>query len=92
MTGVEELTRPVFTENGAELAPCGIVTVAGTLAAELLELESETITPPAPAAPDSLIVPAPVRPLTMAEGLTEMLLKVAGAGSTVIPKVSFTPE
>jgi len=44
----------------AELEPCATVTEDGTLKAVLLELESETVTPPLPAAVVRLTVPDPV--------------------------------
>ncbi len=57
MTGVAALTVPAVTVKVAEVCPCGIVTVAGTLAAVVLELESDTVTPPLPAAAVRLTVP-----------------------------------
>ena len=83
---------PVFTVNVAEVEPCRIVTLDGTLAAVLLELESETATPPVPAAEVRLTVPVPDWPLTIVLGLTETLLSAAGIGLTVTPNVSLTPE
>jgi hypothetical protein len=93
VTGVEPVTLPVLTVNVAELAPCGTVTVAGTLAAVLLELESnsDTIAPPLPAAAVRLTVPVADCPLTMVLGLTDTLLKAPGSGVTVMPKVAFNP-
>jgi len=76
----------------AEAEPCGTVTLAGTLAAVVLELESDTTTPPDPAAEVRLTVPVPVRPLTIVLGLTETLLKTTGGGLTVTPNVLLTPE
>ena len=78
--------------NVAEVAPSGTVTVAGTLAAAVLELESDTVTPPVPAASVRVTVPLPVRPLMIVLGLTETLVKAGGGGLTVIPNVAFTPE
>ena len=80
------------TVNVAEVAPCGTVTVAGTLAAVAFELESDTATPPLPAASVRVTVPEPDRPLTIVLGLTETPLKPAGGGLTVMPNVAFTPE
>jgi hypothetical protein len=42
-----------------EVEPWGTVTLAGTLAAAVLELESATVTPPVPAAAVRLTVPVP---------------------------------
>jgi hypothetical protein len=53
------LTLPVATENVAEVEPAGTVMEAGTLAAVVLELESDTITPPLAAAVVRLTVPVP---------------------------------
>jgi hypothetical protein len=91
---VDAVTLLVLTANVAELAPGGTVTVAGTLTAELFELESksETAAPPAPAAAVRLMVPVPDWPPTMALGLTVTLLKAPGSGSTVMPNVAFAPE
>ncbi len=92
VAAVGELTLPAVTMNEAELEPDGIVTVEGTLAAAVLELESATATPPVPAVEVRLTVPEPVCPLTMVLGLTEILLRAGGGGLTVTPKVVFTPE
>jgi hypothetical protein len=89
---VEEVTLPAFTVNPAEVEPDGTVTVAGTLAAGALELESDTTSPPVPAGAVRLTVPAPVRPLIIELGLTDRLLRADGGGLTVIPNVAFTPE
>jgi len=58
----------------------------------LLELESETATPPVPAAEVRLTVPVPDWPLTIVLGLTETPLSAAGFGLTVTPNVLLTPE
>jgi hypothetical protein len=83
---------PVVTENVADVEPCGTVTLEGTLAAVVLELESDTATPPVPAAAVRLTVPVPDWPLTIVLGLTETLLSAAGGGVTVTPNVALTPE
>jgi hypothetical protein len=92
VTVKELITPPVLTVNVAEVAPCGTVTVAGTLAAAVSELESDTATPPVPAASVKVTVPVPVRPLMIELKLTERLLKAGGGGLTVTPNVAFTPE
>ena len=89
---VDELTVPAVTANVAEVKPCGIVTVEGTLAAAEFELDSETVTPPLPAAAVRLTVPVPVWPLTIVPGLIARLLSAAGGGLIVTPNVAFTPE
>jgi hypothetical protein len=83
---------PAVTVNVAEVEPAGTVTLEGTLAAVALELESDTATPPVPAASVRATVPVPVWPLTIVLGLTEMLLRAAGGGLMVTPKVVLTPE
>jgi hypothetical protein len=88
---VDEVTVPAVTANVAEVEPCGTVTLEGTLAAAVLELERDTATPPVPAADVRVTVPVPDCPLTIVLGLTETLLKAAG-GLMVTAKVSFTPE
>ena len=78
--------------NVAEVDPAGTVTLAGTLAAVPLELESVTTAPPVPAAAVRVTVPVPVWPLTIVLGLTETLLSAASGGVMVTPNVAFTPE
>jgi hypothetical protein len=59
VTSVELLTLPAVTGKVAEVAPDGTLTLAGTLATAALELESDTATPPLPAAEVRLTVPVP---------------------------------
>lgn len=68
------------------------MTEAGTAAAEVLELESETETPPLPAADVRVTVPVAVPPLAIVLELTERLLSATAGGLTVIPKVVLAPE
>jgi len=83
---------PAATRKVAEVAPCGTITLEGTLAAEVLELESATETPPVPAAAVKLTVPVPDWPLTIVLGLTETALKAGGGGVMVTLDVMLTPE
>lgn len=76
----------------ADVDPAATVTLAGTVAALVFELESDTVTPPVPAASVRLTVPVPVRPLIIVVGLTETLLRAAGGGLTVTPNVVVAPE
>jgi hypothetical protein len=82
----------VVTINVAAVEPAGTVTEDGTLAAVVLELESDTTTPPLAAAVVKLTVPVPDWPLTIVLGLTEMLLSAGGTGLTVTPNVTLVPE
>ena len=86
-----ELTVPAVTVNVAEVDPCGMVTVAGTLAAVEFELESDTVTPPLPAAAVRLTVPVPDWPLTIVLGLTDMLLSAAAGGLIVTANLALAP-
>jgi len=87
---------PAVTVNAADAEPCGIVTVAGTLAAAL-ELDSD-MTAPGPAGPVRLTVPAPDPPLTMMFGLTAIPLNTTfadvdgGSGLIVRLAVTLVPE
>jgi hypothetical protein len=78
--------------NVADVEPCATVTLEGTLAAVVLELEIDSATPPVPAAAVRLTVPVPDWPLTIVLGLTETLLSAAGGGLTVTPNVTLAPE
>ncbi|HTR39656.1 MAG TPA: hypothetical protein VMH80_27470 [Bryobacteraceae bacterium] len=92
VTDVAELTVPAVTVKVAEVCPCGTVIEAGTLAADVLELESATETPPLPAADVSVTVPVAVPALAMVLEFTERLLRAGGGGLTVTPKVLLTLE
>lgn len=94
MAGVDALIMPAVTVKVPEIAPCATVTLAGTLAAPVLELESETVAPPVPAAVVKLTVPVAVLPLTIVLGLTDTLLSAAdaGGGLMVTPDVTLAPE
>jgi hypothetical protein len=80
------------TVNVTVVAPAGTVTLEGTLAAAVLELASDTTTPPVPAAVVRVTVPVPVWPLTIVLGLTETLLRAPGNGLMVTMNVAFTLE
>ena len=82
----------MLTVNVAEVEPAGTVTLEGTVAAAVLELDSDTVAPPVPAAAVRVTVPLPVWPLTIVLGLTETLLNAAGGGVMVTPNVVLTLE
>jgi len=92
VTGVAADTVAVLTVKVADVEPCGTVTVTGTPAAMVFELESETLTPPLPAAAVRVTVPVPDCPPMITLGLTEMLLSAATGGLMVRPNVLLTPE
>ena len=92
VTAVELLTVPAVTRKVCVVVPCGTVTDAGRVAAFVLELVSVTVAPGGAAAPDNVRVPAPVVPLTIVDGVTTRLLGTTGAGLTVTPVVTLTPE
>jgi hypothetical protein len=50
-------TTPALTGKLADVEPCGRVSVAGTLATAVLELESDTVMPPTPAGDVRVTVP-----------------------------------
>ena len=81
---------PAVTVNVADVDPAGTVTLEGTLAAVLSELESDTTTPPVPAAAVRLTVPVPDWPLTIVLGLTETLLRAA-CGAIYVNAVARLP-
>ena len=57
VTGVDAVTALVLTVNVALLAPAATVTLAGTVAVDVLLLERETAAPPVSAGPLSVTVP-----------------------------------
>jgi len=92
VTGVDAVTALVFTVNVALLAPETTVTLAGTVAVDVL-LERETAMPPLGAGPLSVTVPVEVcaPPVTLV-GFSVSEERVGGAcGSTVSEAVLVTP-
>ena len=91
---VEKRTKDVFTGNVALVAPAGMVTLEGTLAAPLL-LASATCAPPAGAGPLSVTVPVEdCKPPMTLVGLSvseERAGGGGGAGVTVSEAVLVTP-
>jgi hypothetical protein len=90
MLGV--LVLPLLIGKVADIDPCGTVTLAGTVTAVEGEPESDTATPPAPAAEVSVIVPVADWPAAIELGATETLLRAGGVGLIVTPPVTVTPE
>ena len=71
---VETLTGNVVTVKVALLAPAATVTLAGTVAADVLLLVSDTIAPPLGAGPVSVTVPCEGLPPTTVLGFSATLL------------------
>ncbi|HEV8636851.1 MAG TPA: hypothetical protein VG370_21745 [Chloroflexota bacterium] len=83
VTGVDAPTALVVTVNVALVAPAAIVTLAGTLAAAALLLESDTAAPPLGAAALKVTVPVEELPPTTLVGLTVTAASAAdGGGAT----------
>lgn len=59
VSGVELVTVFAVTVKVAEVEPCATVTVAGTVAAVVFELDRDTTAPPEPAGVVSVTVPVP---------------------------------
>ncbi len=91
VTGVEVPTALVVTVNVALVLPPATVTLAGTVAAEVLLLDSDTATPPAGAALLSVTVPWEVLPPTTLVGFSVTELNAGEATVTVRVEVLVTP-
>jgi hypothetical protein len=81
VTAVDALTVVVVTVNVALVAPAATVTLAGTVAAAVLLLESDTSAPPLGAADVKVTVPVEPFPPTTLEGLTATDDNVAAEGA-----------
>jgi hypothetical protein len=86
------VTLPAVSVKLADVAPCATVVVAGTLPAAVLELESDTTTPPAGAGEVRVTVPVPAWPLRIVLGTIETLLSAAGGGLIATLAVRLIPE
>ena len=86
------VTLPAVSEKLAEVAAWATVTVAGTLPAAGLELESVTTIPPAGAGAVSVTVTVPAWPLIIVLGVIVTLLSAGGGGLIVTLAVLLTPE
>lgn len=88
VTGVDVATPLVPIANVAVVAPCATVTFTGTVATDVLLLESDTTNPPDGAAAVSVTVPCDPFPPTTDAGLTETAESAAGGGTGVTVNVA----
>jgi len=86
---IGQISKLVFTVNVALLNPARTVTLAGTVATEVLLLESATTAPPAGAGPLSVTVPVEELPPVVLDGFN--ISEVRAGGSTVIVAVCVAP-
>jgi hypothetical protein len=92
VTGVDVVTALVLTVNVALLAPAATVAVAGTVAAAVLPLISETTAPPVGAGPLSVTVPVEGDPPVTLVGFNVSEESVGRAcGNTVSEAVLVAP-
>ena len=80
--------RVVITKV-AEVAPCGTVTVAGTVAFPVSLLLSVTETPPAGAAPFNVTVPVELAGAVTVVGFTVRFCKVEPSGIVIVAVAVF---
>jgi hypothetical protein len=91
VTGVDVVTALVLAVNVALLAPAATVTVAGTVAVDVLLLERETTAPPVGAGPLSVTVPVEGDPPVTLVGFSVSEERVRAGGSTVSEAVLVAP-
>ena len=85
------VTALVLTVKVALLAPAATVTVAGTVAEDVLLLERETTAPPVGAGPLSVTVPVEGDPPVTLVGFSVSEERVRAGGSTVSEAVLVAP-
>ena len=88
---MDVVTALVLTVNVALLAPAATVTVAGTVAVDVLPLERETTAPPVGAGPLSVTVPVEGDPPVTLVGFSVSEERVRAGGSTVSEAVLVAP-
>ena len=94
MIGVEAVTARVVTVKAALVAPAGMVTVAGTVAAVVSLLERETRAPAVGAGPLSVTLPVEGDPPLTLVGFSVSEVRVGpdgGCGVTMSEAVLVTP-
>jgi hypothetical protein len=84
LTEIEAVTATVVTVKVALIAPAGTVTLAGTVATDVLLLERETTAPPLGAAPLSVTVPVEGDPPLTLLGFSAIADNVAGLAVTEV--------
>ena len=95
VTGLDAVTMLVFAVKDVLVAPCEMVTLAGTVTTPGLLLERETRTPPFGAGPLSVTVPIEGVGPTKVRGLSVSEVRVGpagGCGVTFREAVCITPE
>jgi len=85
VTGVDVVTALVVTVNVALLAPAATVTLAGTVAVDVLLLVRVTAAPPAGAGPLSVTVPIEEDPPLTVVGLSAIDESVGLIGGGGVP-------
>jgi hypothetical protein len=88
VTDVDALTADVVAANVALVAPAATVTLAGTPAAAVLLLDSDTTAPPAGAPLESVTVPVGFAPPTTVVGFTVTACRLAAGGTGVTVSVA----
>ena len=93
LTVVDAVTALVPTVNVALLAPAAIITLEGTLAADVLLLESTTCAPPAGAGPLSVALPVEAFPPVTLVGLnvSEASVGAGGAAGVTVSEAERVP-
>ena len=94
MIGVEAVTTRVVTVKAALVAPAGMVTVAGTVAAVVSLLERETMAPAVGAGPLSVTLPVEGDPPLTLVGFSVSEVRVGpdgGCGVTMSEAVLVRP-
>ena len=86
------MTAPVVIVNVSEVDPAGTVTLAGTLAALVFELLSDTTAPPEGAAVVRVTVPVPDCPLVVVLELTVTPLSAAEAACGLMVTTNVSPS
>jgi hypothetical protein len=84
VTGVDAVTADVVTVKVRLVLPAATVTLAGTVATDVLLLDSDTTVPPDGAAPVKVTVPCELLPPTTVVGLNE----TAESVGTLVPAVT----